>query len=231
VESFQYCVQIPEFGTEYQGLDWRTPTSTQSPYLPPSLAVWRIPGPKSYPALHWGVCIIFETDGQAECLIQSPHGLNLDEAAVLKNTSPSVKTLALLHTTKQSTYNLGWAKANLGAEHGAQVAELVEPRYCKCTLFFLLFDAMGTRKYPRKERGVYGGRQKNRRICTRAYIGSSLPLEGIATHDEMVSTTGFNKWLLSDNPRDAEGVVKEAQENGKLEGLELSKLEMVGTSC
>ena len=132
-KHFETVVQIPEFG-EDDGLDWRTASATQAPHLPSWLAVWRISGPKRNPALHWAICIVFETDGadqaEAECIIQSPHGPYLEYIAIMKRLDPPVKTLALLHTTKESWY-YGWGLANMGARHGAQVAEAVEPKYCK----------------------------------------------------------------------------------------------------
>ena len=136
---FETVVQIPHFGTDSESLDWRAASTTQAPHLPPWLTVWRIPGPTTLPALHWGICIIFETDGidqaPAECVIQSPHGLFVDNAAVLKMAIPPVKTLALLHTTKEAWY-YRWGKGNLGARNGAQIAEEVGARYCKFTPFF-----------------------------------------------------------------------------------------------
>ena len=136
---FETVVQIPHFGTDSNNLDWRAASSTQAPHLPPWLAVWRIPGPTNLPALHWGTCIIFETDGvdqmRAECVIQSPHGLFVDNAAALKSAISPVKTLALLHTTKESWF-YRWGKANLGAKNGVQIAKEVEARYCKFTPLF-----------------------------------------------------------------------------------------------
>ena len=54
-------------------------------------------------------------------MIQTSHGLYLDDAALVKKVSPSIKTLALL---KESSF-YGWKKANLGAGRGVQVAEEV----------------------------------------------------------------------------------------------------------
>jgi hypothetical protein len=131
-KHFDIVVQIPELGTNDGSLDWRA----ELPHVPSWLAVWRIPGPKAAPYLHRGICIAFDTDGTSpECVIQSPHGLYVEDAALLKNLSPAVKTLALLHTTKQSWF-WGWGKANLGARNGAQVAEAVKAKSCKSTPFF-----------------------------------------------------------------------------------------------
>jgi len=132
-KHFETVVQIPEFGAD-NGLDWRTASGTQAPYLPSWLAVWRIPGPKRNPALHWAICIVFDTEGkdqdEPECIIQSPHGPYLEDIAIMKKLDPAVKTLSLLHTTKESWF-YGWGLANMGARHGAQVAEAVGTKYCK----------------------------------------------------------------------------------------------------
>lgn len=133
-KHFDSVVQIPGLGANSESVDWRTDSSV---HLPPWIAIWRIPGPKTPPYLHWGICIIFKPDETGlECMVQSPHGLYVEDAAVLKKISPSVKTLALLHTTNQSWF-WGWGTANLGARNGAQVAEAIEARYCKLTPFFL----------------------------------------------------------------------------------------------
>ncbi|KAE9365121.1 hypothetical protein N431DRAFT_387109 [Stipitochalara longipes BDJ] len=176
-KHFETVVSIPEFGAgDGDGsLDWRTASSTEAPHLPSWLTVWRISGPKRPPALHWAVCIVFDvgetSQGQAECVIHSPHGPYLEDVDVLKRLDPLVKTLALLHTTKESWY-YRWGKANMGAKHGAQVAEAVGPRYW------------------------------------------------ISTHDELNTTTGFNKWFLKDVPNDGAEVVRDEKEKGRLKGLE-----------
>jgi hypothetical protein len=141
-KHFDTVVQIPQFETDSADLDWRAASSTEAPHLPSWLTVWRIPGPRQEPALHWAICIVFTTSGSgqvpAECVIHSPHGPRVDDMAVLKRLNPEVKTLALLHTTKESTF-YWWGKANLGAKHGVEVAEAVEAKYCKFTPFFILF--------------------------------------------------------------------------------------------
>jgi hypothetical protein len=138
-KHFETILQIPEFRTNSRGLDWRTSSGTQVPHLPSWLAIWRIPGPNTTPALHWAVYIIFEAGGagqvQWECVVQSPHGLYVEDAAVLKSLSPGVKQLALLHTTKESWF-YWFKKANLGAKNGAEAAEGVDSRYCKLNPFF-----------------------------------------------------------------------------------------------
>jgi hypothetical protein len=144
-KHFDTVIQIPEFDANSGALDWRTASSTQAPHLPSWLAVWRIPGPSRPPALHWAICIVFEADGtaQPECVIQTPHGLWVDETEALKSVfldaDPGVRPLALLHTTKESTY-YRWGKANLGARNGVRVAETVGPRYCKFTLLCVMFS-------------------------------------------------------------------------------------------
>ncbi|KAN0089187.1 hypothetical protein V8E51_019447, partial [Hyaloscypha variabilis] len=131
-KHFETVVQIPEFGTEAGGLDWRTASATEAPHLPSWLTVWRISGPKRSPALHWAVYIVFDLEGtgqgQAECIIHSPHGPYVEDVAVMKKLDPPVKNLALLHTTKESWF-YWWGKANMGAKHGAQIAEIVRPKY------------------------------------------------------------------------------------------------------
>lgn len=131
---FETVVEIPNFGESEENLDWRTASSTQEAFLPSWLTVWRIYGPKMQPALHWGVCIIFGDGGvdqaKTECVIHTPHGLYIEDAAVMKRANPPIKTLALMHTTKESFF-YRWGKANLGAPNGIQVAQVVEPRYCK----------------------------------------------------------------------------------------------------
>jgi hypothetical protein len=84
---------------------------------------------------------VFEADGkgQPECVIQTPHGLWVDQTAAVKSVfvDPGVKPLALLHTTKESTY-FRWGKASLGAGNGVRVAETVGPRYCKFTSLYVM---------------------------------------------------------------------------------------------
>ena len=72
----------------------------------------------------------------AECVIHSPHGLQVGGRAILESLHPQVRALALLQTTKESTY-LRWGKANLGRKHQALVAEAVAARYCQVTTFFI----------------------------------------------------------------------------------------------
>jgi hypothetical protein len=72
----------------------------------------------------------------AECVIHSPHGLQVGDMALLESLNPEVKALALLHTTKESTY-LRCGKANLGRKHGALVAEAVAARYCQVATSFI----------------------------------------------------------------------------------------------
>ena len=52
----------------------------------------------------------------------------------------------------------------------------------------------------------------------------SSPSEGVSTHDEIVTTTGINKWFLKDQEHDGAAVVREEQENGRMEGLEFVQI-------
>lgn len=141
-KHFENVVQIPDFSRDGESIDWRTASSTEAPHLPPWLAVWRIPPRSESPGLHWGICIVFDVDGreQAECVIQVPHGLDIDDAALVKKASPSIKTLALLHTTKESFF-YGWGVANMGAGHGIQVAKAVGAKYCKFLFYTLSYPS------------------------------------------------------------------------------------------
>jgi hypothetical protein len=48
-------------------------------------------------------------------VIHNPHDPQVGDMAVLESLNPEVRTLALLQTTRESTY-LRWGKANLGRE-------------------------------------------------------------------------------------------------------------------
>jgi len=72
----------------------------------------------------------------AECVIHSPYGLQVGGRAILERLHSQVRALALLQTTKESTY-LRWGKANLGRKHQALFAEAVAARYCQVTTFFI----------------------------------------------------------------------------------------------
>ena len=47
-----------------------------------------------------------------------------------------------------------------------------------------------------------------------------MTIKGLATHDELVSTTGINAWFLKDVPQDGEEALKLEKENGEAEGME-----------
>jgi len=48
-----------------------------------------------------------------------------------------------------------------------------------------------------------------------------MTFKGLATHDELVSTTGLNAWFLKDVPRDGEEVLKLEKENVRRKGWSL----------
>lgn len=151
-EHFDTVLKIPDFGNDSTDFDWRTASATQAPWIPSWLAVWRLLGTKELGGLHYGICVVFDLEGagngKAECVIHTPHGLFAENVAVIKRADPVVKTLALLHTTKQSFF-YGWGKANLGAENGLQVARELGAKYCKLplTMSLLMSKLYGSKCY------------------------------------------------------------------------------------
>jgi hypothetical protein len=122
-KHFDFVAEIPRFTG-----DWRA--SSQAP-LPEWVGVSRVAySGNDLLYYHSALMIAFplpDTDGEAEAVIYTPHGISpVDLAPVATAAMPKIHTLALLHGLQD--IGLG-AQLNMGAHNGLKVQRLLGSRY------------------------------------------------------------------------------------------------------
>ena len=131
---FDAVFDIPRFAG-----DWRT--SSSSP-LPNWIGISRVAydGPDLL-YYHSAIMIAFlvsdhnvSSDGQAEAVIYTPHGISPANLESLVSAAPPIHTLALLHGLQDIQIKTGWttgvtAQLNKGAHNGLKVQRMLKARY------------------------------------------------------------------------------------------------------
>ena len=127
-KHFHTILPIADFGRDGQ-LDWRIRDAATAQHLPEWVNIWRLGGHEGLLGLHVGIMIVYDGGGaEAECIIETPHGLFVKTVQAVSKASPKLKTLALLHTTHEA-WSFPFGKANLGAKNGLEVVRELGAKY------------------------------------------------------------------------------------------------------
>jgi hypothetical protein len=136
-KHFDHVYTMPSF--EKDGVsDWRIREPASTEPLPEWLNFWRLGWKEGFPGVHFGLMVAWESidggkDGDAECLVLSPHGIYVNDVKAIAEADPAIETLAVLHTTKEA-WSWPFGKANLGARNGLEVVREKGARYCRSLL-------------------------------------------------------------------------------------------------
>ena len=130
-KHFDNVYTIPPFGKD-GALDWRAVEPSSKGRLPDWVRFWQLGWKEGFPALHFGLMVTWENedekDGEAECLVLTPHGLYVDDVKVIAEAKPLIKPLAIMHTTKEAS-SWPFGRANLGAINGLKVVRETGSKY------------------------------------------------------------------------------------------------------
>ncbi|KAI4255339.1 MAG: hypothetical protein LQ352_002625 [Teloschistes flavicans] len=110
--------------------DWRNNTSSDD--LPPWLGIARITTNRDALYFHSAILITFRMEPESEeqrieGIVYTPHGINADNLKVLKQASPPISVLALLHGLHD--IRLSVKRLNLGAHNALRAQRISGSKY------------------------------------------------------------------------------------------------------